>query len=249
VDTQAPETVPAEPPPLGWSARRLGRLAAQLGVTTYLEVGVARGQTFLNLELPVRTGVDPSFGFDIEAAMNPSTTLVQKRSDDYFRSLDPGETFDLVFLDGLHTFEQTYRDLCNVLAHAHRRTVVLVDDTIPSDPWSALPDLERSMRLRRQAKAPGSPWHGDVFKVVAALHSFHPTLDYRTIVDSGNPQTLVWRGTRRDDRPPPLDWEAIARMSYFDLLDQRELLNEATEDEAIGLCVAALLGPRATEVV
>jgi hypothetical protein len=29
-------------------------------------------------------------------------------------------------------------------------------------------------------------------------------------------------------------------MSYFDLLDGRELLNEATEDDAIGTCVAAL---------
>lgn len=243
------EAAPAEPAALGWSARRLGRLATELGLTTYLEIGVARGATFLNVELATRTGVDPSFGFDIEAVTNATTSLVQKRSDDYFRSLDPSQTFDLVFLDGLHRFEQTYRDFCNALAFAHRKTVILVDDTVPSDPWSALPDLDRSMRLRRQAKAPGAPWHGDVYKLVAAIHSFHPALDYRTITDSGNPQTLVWRGSRRDDRPPALDWESISRMSYFDLLDQRELLHEATEDEAIGLCVAALQTSNAAESV
>lgn len=249
METQPPEAVPGEPAPLGWSARRLRRLGTELGLGTYLEVGVARGQTFLNVDVPNRTGVDPSFGFDLEAVTNPTTILVQERSDDYFRSLDPSQMFDLVFLDGLHTFEQTYRDFCSVLAHAHRQTVILVDDTLPSDPWSALPDLDRSIRLRRQAKVPGSPWHGDVYKVVAAIHSFHPAWEYRTIVGSGNPQTLVWRGTRDPDRTRPLEWDAISRMTYFDLLDQRDLLNEATEDEAIGLCVAALRRRQAAENV
>jgi hypothetical protein len=223
-----------------WSPRRIGRLAAELGATTYLEIGVARGETFRRVTIPRRTGVDPHFAFDVDEVVNAQTVVVTARSDDFFAALDGDRTFDVVFLDGLHTFEQTYRDLCNVLLHAHRRSVILVDDTVPSDPWSALTDQERSYRLREIAGLADRPWHGDVYKVVAAIHSFHPGLDYRTIVGSGNPQTLVWRGRRDGPGDPPLSLEEIARMSYFDLLDRRALLRETTEDDAIATCVAAL---------
>ena len=47
-------------------------------------------------------------------------------------SLFADHSLDLVYLDGLHTFEQTYRDLCNTLMHAHPATVILVDDTVPT---------------------------------------------------------------------------------------------------------------------
>jgi hypothetical protein len=211
-----------------------------LGSSSYLEVGVNRGTTFLAVSAPYRVGVDPRFLLDPSALQDRAIEFVTATSDGFFASLPPERSFDIVFLDGLHTFEQTYRDLCNSLLHAHARSVILLDDTLPSDPWSAIPDQARSLRLRQEAGLAGRNWHGDVYKVVAAIHSYHLGLDYRTIVGSGNPQTLVWRGRRQEGRPPPLDWDSISRMSYFDLLDGRELLNEATEDDAIGTCVAAL---------
>ena len=36
-------------------------------------------------------------------------------------------------------------------------------------------------------------WHGDVFRALCVLRDHHQELDFRTIVGSGNPQTLVWR--------------------------------------------------------
>jgi hypothetical protein len=233
---------PSEPAPVTWSVRRLNRLVAGLGVRTYLEIGVSKGATFLQVDVPHRTGVDPALAVDPALEIDATTVLVERSSDAFFADLEPDRTFDLVFIDGLHTFDQTYRDLCNALAHAHVRTAILIDDTVPSDPWSALPNLDRSMRMRRLAKAPGSPWHGDVYKVVAAIHSFHPSLDYRTIVGSGNPQSLVWKGARDDPGPPPLTLDAIAHMSYFDLLDRPALLREAAEDVAIDACLRSITG-------
>ena len=51
--------------------------------------------------------------------------------------------FDLIFLDGLHTYSQTLRDFRASQALAHSRTVWLIDDTVPSDPIAADPDLQR----------------------------------------------------------------------------------------------------------
>lgn len=228
----------------GWSARRINRIVEALGSSSYLEVGVQRGTTFLAVVARHRVGVDPTFQLDASVARDDASELVSATSDEYFATLPVDRTFDVIFLDGLHTFEQTYRDLCNSVIHSHAGSVILLDDTLPSDPYSALPDQRRSLWYRQQAGLAGRNWHGDVYKVVAAVHSFHPALDYRTIVDSGNPQTLIWRGTRDPGRTAPLELDAISRMSYFDLLDHRELLREAAEDEAISDCVAALRVPR-----
>jgi hypothetical protein len=226
----------------GWSARRIGILARALGARTYLEIGVARGVTFRSVEMPERTGVDPSFRFDTRSVADDSTLLVEATSDEYFATLPVDRTFDIMFLDGLHTAEQTYRDVCHALAHAHARTVILLDDTLPSDPWSALPDRARSVRLRGYESSDGVPWHGDVYKVVAMIDAFHQELDYRTIVGSGNPQTLMWRGRRDGNGSAALTIDEIARLSYFDLLDRRELLLEASEDDALAACLTALRG-------
>lgn len=225
-----------------WSVRRIHRLRDALDARTYLEVGVARGTTFLSVTLAERTGVDPTLRFDPQSVTDGSTTLVPATSDVFFAGLPADRTFDIVFLDGLHTAEQTYRDLCNTLAHAHPRTAILVDDTLPSDPWSAVPDRARSVRLRGLEGPEGVPWHGDVYKVVALVEAFHRELDYRTIVGSGNPQTLVWRGRRDPAGSSSLTLDDIARMTYFDLLDHRQVLRESSEDEAIAVCTDALRG-------
>lgn len=228
----------------GWSARRINRLSGALDASTYLEIGVNRGTTFLAVAARHRVGVDPAFMLDVDAARDDRTEFVRATSDDYFASLAVARTFDMVYLDGLHTFEQTYRDLCNALLHTHDRSVILLDDTLPSDPYSAVPDQRRSLRLRQQARLEGRNWHGDVYKVVAAVHAYHPGLDYRTIVGSGNPQTLVWR-SQGGTRQAPLSITEIDRLTYFDLLDRRDLLREASEDEAIEACVDDLMRSRA----
>lgn len=226
----------------GWSARRLNRIARAVGAQRYLEIGVAGGETFRAVEVPERTGVDPAFRFDIDAVADARTHLVPVRSDVFFAGLPIEATFDLAFVDGLHTSTQTWRDLNNVLQHAHPRTVILIDDTLPVDPWSAIPDQVRSMRLRAAAARPGIPWHGDVFRAVFAIHDLHPGLDYRTITGSGNPQTLVWRSTA-GGRPPRFeDVEAITRLDWFDLQDHLEVMRCAPEDEAIEACLAGLPG-------
>ena len=116
------------PDSINWSARRISRLAEALGARTYLEIGVARGGTFLSVTVPERTGVDPAFRFDTAAVADDLTHLVSATSDVFFAALPAAQTFDIVFLDGLHVAEQTYRDLCNALAHAHHDRHVVLDE-------------------------------------------------------------------------------------------------------------------------
>lgn len=227
--------------PITPSARRINALAAALGARRYLEIGVNEGATFRAVRCPERSGVDPQFLFDPASLADRNTRLYAMPSDRFFARLPFERRFDIVFIDGLHRFEQAYRDLMNALLHAHDRTVFLIDDTLPSDVYSALPDQQAALAARRAAGGSNLDWHGDVYKVVAAIHDLHPGLDYRTIRDGpDNPQTLVWRSKAGGRQPRFPGFEAIARLGYFDLLDDLGLLRPATEQAAIAACLAGL---------
>jgi hypothetical protein len=161
-------------------------------------------------------------------------------SDAFFAQLPIQQTFDVIYIDGLHTLEQTYRDLCNSLVHSHQQTVILIDDTKPVDVYSAIPDYAKAIRHRRVTGGDSLCWHGDTFKVVFVIHDFHPALNYRTITGSGNEQTLVWRSTDRWRAPRFDSLEAISRLTYFDSVDEVDVMRCCPEDDAISTCLTEL---------
>jgi hypothetical protein len=179
-------------PPLGPSARRINNLFDGLpDASRYLEIGLEFGRTFKYVQAPVRWGVDPNPQFDIKH-LPRDTHVAVMTSDEFFKVIDPDVLFDVVFLDGLHTFRQTYRDLVNAL-RVCPRGAILIDDVVPSDEVSAIPDREESFSERSRRGLTGYPWHGDVFRVLLCIKEHHPELSFRTIVGMGNPQALVWR--------------------------------------------------------
>jgi hypothetical protein len=222
-----------------FSARRIGKLARNIGARTYLEIGVSAGVTFNAVEIEQRTGVDPNFVFNIAPYENETTHFFSETSDNFFAGLDVNAMFDLFFIDGLHTFEQTLRDFSNAMLHSKPRSIWLIDDTEPSDVFSSLPNQKDAHRFRAASNGDMS-WHGDVFKLIFYIHDFCPALDYRTIAGSGNPQTLVWR-SKAFPRVPRFDsLERISRLTYFDFRDHIDLMRNTTEDEAIDACTLSL---------
>jgi predicted O-methyltransferase YrrM len=60
-------------------------------------------------------------------------------SDIYFGELaSSDEKFDVIVLDGLHTFEQTLRDLLNSEAYLKPNGVVIIDDVMPNSYQASL---------------------------------------------------------------------------------------------------------------
>jgi hypothetical protein len=221
-----------------FSVRRIHAIRDLLGASTYLEIGVAQGMTFLDVDIAYKDAVDPKFQFDIKAHAAPGVRFFQQSSDSFWSGSE-GRVYDVIMLDGLHTFEQTARDLLCSLRYAHPRTVWLIDDTIPSDMVSAIPDHQVSRRERKRLKLEGMPWHGDVYKLVPFIHDFLPVMDYVTIVGSGNPQTLVWFANRA---PAPVfnDLERISRLSFLDIESNEKIYHKLHEHEAMARLAAAL---------
>jgi hypothetical protein len=230
------------------SPRRINKLLAGLpGAADYLEIGVFTGHTLENVKATRRVGVDPDPRFDV-GDLPRGLTFNVATSDAFFDGLEPTARFDVAFIDGLHTYEQTYRDLINTLGRLDDG-LILIDDTVPDDEYSAIRDEAESRAQREAAGLMDRRWHGDVWKVVAAIKDHHPELSYRTITSVGNPQTLVWRAdlSASISTPSPEDLEAIGALSYAEVLAPGlpDWFNPASEDEAINTALGVVAQRRA----
>lgn len=218
--------------------RRINSLVQRLGYSSYLEVGVARGETFFAVAgCSRKVAVDPRFQFDRPqmAQGDDSERFYQMTSDAYFAGPGSDQVFDFVYLDGLHTWAQTLTDLLNSLARTRQDSLILIDDTVPCDPFSAIPDQGRALRSRAKY-GNGSrklAWHGDVFRVVLYIHDYLPHLSYATIVTRGNPQTLVWREHRTDVAPLTRHATEIDSFDFYWLDEHMDVLHPDPEESVL----------------
>lgn len=167
---------------VGCRAERINLIAQNMAsCDDYLEVGVQFGLTLAAVSVQNKTGVDPRFMFNTRFA--DGLTLHQTTSDEFFANLPEECQYDLVFLDGLHTFEQTARDFVHSVRHLKPNGVIVIDDVLPSSEAKALPDRELSQRLVREETGQlDCEWFGDVWKLPAALiKGFRKEFDVLTV--------------------------------------------------------------------
>jgi hypothetical protein len=201
----------------------------------YLEIGVHSGNSLIANPVPFRVGVDPNPRFDPRTCETPDLQLYEMTSDEYFIHYKHDEPFDIIYIDGLHRFEQAMRDFTNSLSVAHEKTLWVIDDTVPSDLYSALLTQEEAVALRQQDTGIyHRAWHGDVFKFVFALQAFFPMFDYFTThQDCFNQQTFVWRSRREVTKPAVSTLSQISQLNYLDVLKYPEVFQYKTFQEGL----------------
>jgi SAM-dependent methyltransferase len=188
----------------------------------YLEIGVCEGTTFHAVRAARRVAVDPDFRFDIQAAAadpaNAGAAYHPITSDAWFTGPGRGECFDLIFLDGLHLFDQTLRDLIHAIQRLKPGGAIVIDDVLPASYGASLRDLEESAKFRRMSPGPQEPkaWMGDVFKLVFWIRDYLLDWSYATVSDNHG-QLVLWREARAAD-VAPLDIAAIAALEYKDVV-------------------------------
>ena len=226
------------------STRRLNTISEALNCQSYLEIGVSQGDTFLSVNCNFKIGVDPYFDFNWKQYHDgEKINLHQITSDQYFNTDPEYSKYDLIFVDGLHTYEQTYRDILNCLLHSHSDTVILIDDTVPCDVFSTLRNPDECIRLRYTNSHQGdSRWHGDTYKVIPLLKLFNPQYNIATIMDNGNPQTLLWRSNSINTPDGHEVMNNLSSMDYLWFLKNIHMYNPTTEKEALERVIDQIKG-------
>lgn len=239
------------------TANRINAYALRFNAAKYLEIGVREGKTFFPVKLPLKIAVDPNFLFDPGKDTHDGVLYFPITSDEFFAVfpehlhaslyLEPDGhiAFDIIYIDGQHTFEQSLRDFENSRKFCHSNTLWIMDDTVPSDVFSTIPDQKIALECRKLAGGTGGAWHGDVFKTLFAIHDHHPDISYCTIMGQGNPQTLLWQAPPHSERKPHFDSSReIAKLSYLAVLDNADLffpVNDELASALIGKSLAPVL--------
>jgi hypothetical protein len=153
--------------------RVLERIHAHLAPRTYLEIGVAQGESIRLAGPDTRAiGVDPDP--DIAFPLGPNVRIVAQASDEFFARRDVraelgGLPVDLAFIDGMHRFEFALRDFMNIEALCAPSSTILIHDVYPFD--------ERTAARERATEF----WSGDIWRLVLLLRKHRPDLALRTI--------------------------------------------------------------------
>ena len=126
----------------------------------YLEIGCDKNQLFSKVNINNKIGVDPVSGGN-----------VRKTSDDFFK--ENKSSFDIVFIDGLHTYEQVKKDILNSVNCLLDEGIILVHDCMPDSLGKqAVP------RYKMQ-------WNGDVWKAIVDLRQQENLEIYTCEIDQG----------------------------------------------------------------
>lgn len=184
----------------------------------YLEIGVNRGITFHALKAEKKVAVDPIFQFNVvEAAKsNQNASYHQVTSNKYFSTeIDQNEKFDVIYLDGLHTFEQTLADFLNASLFLSDGGVIVIDDVIPNSYSASLPDHQACVQLRNALGKDlhDKSWMGDVYRLVFFLADYAHQFSYATAAENHG-QLIAWREPRDMQGREMRSLEHISRLPF-----------------------------------
>lgn len=201
---------------------------------TYLEIGVETGYTFLRVKAKKKIAVDPKFrlskGNKIKFLFRDISNIFNEyyeMTSDIFFETKSNELrkygLNVTFIDGLHTYAQSLKDVQNCLKLLKEDGVIIMHDCNPPSEAAAHP--LNSYNHAKTLTLPGysDEWCGDVWKTIAYLRSTQANLsvfvldcDYGLgIITRGSPESML-----------EYSEEEIDNFSYSDLEKNRaEILN------------------------
>ena len=126
----------------------------------YLEIGCDNDENFSQIRIKNKIGVDPLKG-----------GTLRMTSDQFFEKNKIN--FDIVFLDGLHIYEQTIKDINNSLKFLKNNGVILIHDCLPKKIWNqVVPRIY-------------GHWNGDVWKAIVHSRTYEFADTFTCKVDHG----------------------------------------------------------------
>ena len=163
----------------------LNMLISRYNLNSVLEIGTDYGYTAEQLAKAKVVAVDPDPKYYVPLRYRRSLKLISKTSDEFF--LRNTKQFNLIYIDGLHTFKQVTRDLINSIKAVddNSKSLILIDDIYPNDRFSILETYTEaySARTSNLGDKNDHSWTGDVYKIIFLLYKTN--IDYYSIKYDG----------------------------------------------------------------
>ena len=146
----------------------------------YLEIGVRSPGACLNRVIAEhKDGVDPT-------PMGNGEVNYPITSDEFFELIkDHDIKYDIIFIDGLHLYEQTIKDIKNSLNHLTDKGTIVMHDCNPS-----------SYDHQIEEYTIGNPWNGTVWKAFVECRCTMPNLTM-SVIDADWGIGVIQRGKQK----------------------------------------------------
>ncbi len=201
----------------------------------YLEIGVQTGLCFFKIKADKKVAVDPNFIIKLTKRIkayiknfsNFNNVFFELTSDDFFAQkadyIKQIGGFDVIFIDGLHLYEQVVIDVENSVKYLNEGGIILLHDCNPAFEAAALRGTSPAEVRDTKPKGWTGEWNGDVWKALVQLRSERKDLDIM-VFDCDYGIGVVRKGT--PNKILPFTKDEISGMTYEDLANNRnEFLN------------------------
>lgn len=215
---------------------------------SYLEIGIRAGGLFTKVSANQKVGVDPlpaiPLGRKISSLIRNAgrQCIVHKcTSDEYFR-VKKDTSFDVVFIDGMHTYEQVMRDIFNSLQCLKPGGIILIHDCLPPHAAAATSAASAQEGLSLEFDAPmvvshidgwDGVWCGDVWKSLLHCHQHANGLSCSLLDTDMGIGVIVRSGKQTSEMGSAVD-EAINRLTYHEYVsNHRHAIPTISADQSI----------------
>jgi hypothetical protein len=127
---------------------------------SYLEIGCDQDLLFSKINIDKKTGVDPNSG-----------GTIRDTSDNFFKN--NSDKFDIIFIDGLHEYDQVKRDINNSIKFLNNDGVIYLHDCMPES------------FIRQAVPRSSNIWNGDVWKNIVESRTIKEIDTYVCFADQG----------------------------------------------------------------
>lgn len=175
--------------------------------SSYLEIGTYKNEVFDVVKCKKKIGVDPFSGGNIRA------------TSDYFFKKNK-DNFDLIFIDGLHTYKQVKKDILNSINFLNDNGIILIHDCLPKNYYAnATPRCVYN-------------WNGDVWKAFVEMRTKENIDSYCCNADEGI--GIIFK--RKNRNKLVLDTKDFSRIKYnFFFKYYKKLMNLKKFNEILEL--------------
>lgn len=188
-------------------------LIDKVNAKSYLEIGVDNGINFQTINCNKKIGVDP----------NTNTIATYHETSDAFFEKN-NETFDIIFIDGLHHADQVYKDILNSLKVLNDGGYIVCHDMNP---------LEES---HQEIPFVSGAWNGDCWKAFVQLRCERSDLQMH-VVNADHGCGIISKGKQSllklSNVPTEYKFFNIHRKEWLNLISVDEFRKTYLDQDAL----------------
>lgn len=155
---------------------------------SYLEIGTQADECLKKVKCKYKVGVDPE---PVEHDFKLSNKFFLRTSDDFF--CKNKDTFDIIFIDGLHESTQVYKDVLNALEVLKKNGSIIIHDCNPIKKEHQTKAVKENDKWIIPHRA---TWNGDVWRAWLKLRATRKDL-MMYVVDTDQGCGVIQRGKQK----------------------------------------------------